>query len=39
MPFLKMLFRPGINREITDYSQEGGWYSSNKVRCVYGFPK
>jgi len=39
MPFRKMLFRPGINREITDYSQEGGWYSSNKVRFVYGFPK
>tara|TARA_R110000796_G_scaffold84650_1_gene184322 strand:+ start:9055 stop:10968 length:1914 start_codon:yes stop_codon:yes gene_type:complete len=39
MPFIKMLFKPGINREITDYSQEGGWYSSNKVRFVYGFPK
>tara|TARA_R110001599_G_scaffold85462_2_gene229374 strand:- start:63 stop:1973 length:1911 start_codon:yes stop_codon:yes gene_type:complete len=39
MPFRKMLFKPGINREITDYSQEGGWYSSNKVRFVYGFPK
>jgi hypothetical protein len=39
MPFLKMLFRPGVNREITNYSQEGGWYSSNKVRFVYGFPK
>ena len=39
MPFKKMLFKPGINREITDYSQEGGWYSSNKVRFVFGFPK
>ena len=35
----KFLFKPGINREITDYSQEGGWYSCNKVRFVYGFPK
>ena len=35
----KFLFKPGINREITDYAQEGGWYSCNKVRFVYGFPK
>ena len=35
----KFIFKPGINREITDYAQEGGWYSCNKVRFVYGFPK
>jgi len=28
----KFIFKPGINREITDYAQEGGWYSCNKVR-------
>ena len=39
MPLRKFLFKPGINREITDYAQEGGWYSCNKVRFVYGFPK
>ena len=39
MPFRKFIFKPGINREITDYAQEGGWYSCNKVRFVYGFPK
>jgi hypothetical protein len=39
MAFIKMQFKPGINREVTNYSQEGGWYSSNKVRFVYGFPK
>ena len=35
----KFIFKPGINREITDYAQEGGWYSCNKVRFVWGFPK
>ena len=39
MPLRKFLFKPGINREITDYAQEGGWYSCNKIRFVYGFPK
>ena len=39
MPLRKFIFKPGINREITDYAQEGGWYSCNKVRFVYGFPK
>ena len=39
MPLRKFIFKPGINREITDYAQEGGWYSCNKIRFVYGFPK
>ena len=39
MALRKFIFKPGINREITDYAQEGGWYSCNKVRFVWGFPK
>ena len=39
MALRKLLFKPGINRDITSYAQEGGWYSCNKVRFVWGFPK
>jgi hypothetical protein len=35
----KLLFKPGVNKDITDYSAEGGWYNTNKVRFVSGFPK
>jgi hypothetical protein len=32
-------FRPGINREITSYSNEGGWFDCDKIRFRYGFPE
>jgi hypothetical protein len=32
MPLQKLQFRPGLNREGTDYSNEGGWYDADKVR-------
>lgn len=32
MAFMKLQFRPGINRDITWYSNEGGWYDCDKVR-------
>jgi len=35
----KLIFRPGVNKDISDYSAEGGWYNTNKVRFVQGFPK
>jgi hypothetical protein len=35
----KLQFRPGINREGTDYSNEGGWYACDKVRFRSGFPE
>ena len=38
MALRKLVFRPGINRDRTDYSEEGGWYSCNKVRFVQNFP-
>ena len=39
MALRKLRFKPGIVRDITQYSQEGGWYASNKVRFFKGFPR
>ncbi len=39
MPLQKILFRPGINREGTDYSNEGGWFNSNLIRFRKGLPE
>jgi hypothetical protein len=39
MPLQKLQFRPGMNREGTDYSNEGGWYDGDKVRFRSGFPE
>ena len=35
----KLQFRPGLNREGTDYSNEGGWFDGDKVRFRSGFPE
>ena len=39
MPLSKLIFKPGVNRDQTDYSSEGGWYSMDKVRFRSGFPE
>ena len=39
MPFTKLQFRPGLNRETTSYSNEGGWFDCDKVRFRFGFPE
>ena len=39
MPFIKLQFRPGVNRDQTDYSNEGGWWSCDKIRFRSGFPE
>ena len=39
MPLQKLLFRPGINKEGTAYSNEGGWFNSNLVRFRKGLPE
>jgi hypothetical protein len=39
MPLTKLQFRPGINRETTSYSNEGGWFDTDKVRFRFGFPE
>jgi len=35
----KLQPRPGINRENTRYTNEGGWYDCDKVRFRYGTPE
>ena len=35
----KILFKPGVNRENTRYTNEGGWYESDKVRFRQGTPE
>lgn len=39
MPLQKILFKPGVNRENTRYTNEGGWYESDKVRFRQGTPE
>ena len=39
MPLTKLQFKPGINRDITSYSNEGGWVDCDKVRFRQGFPE
>ena len=39
MPLQKLQFRPGINRETTSYTNEGGWFDCDKVRFRQGFPE
>jgi len=39
MPLQKLQFRPGINRETTSYSNEGGWFDMDKVRFRFGYPE
>lgn len=39
MPLQKLTFRPGVNREGTDYANEGGWYDCDKIRFRSGFPE
>ena len=39
MPLTKLQFKPGINRETTSYSNEGGWFDGDKIRFRMGFPE
>jgi hypothetical protein len=39
MPLNKLQFRPGINREGTTLSNEGGWFAMDKVRFQSGYPE
>ena len=39
MPLTELKFRAGINRESTSYSNEGGWFDSDKVRFRDNFPE
>ena len=39
MPFAKFKFQPGINKEGTNYSNEGGWFDADKIRFRKGRPE
>jgi hypothetical protein len=39
MPLQKIVLRPGLNREGTNYSNEGGWYDGDKIRFRSGNPE
>lgn len=39
MPLQKILFKPGVNRENTRYTTEGGWYECDKIRFRQGNPE
>ena len=39
MPLTKLIFKPGVNRENTRYTNEGGYYESDKVRFRQGTPE
>ena len=39
MALKKLAFKPGINREVTRYTNEAGWYECDKVRFRQGFPE
>ena len=39
MPLRKYVFKPGINKEGTNYSNEGGWFDADKVRFRKGRPE
>jgi hypothetical protein len=39
MSFIRLQFKPGINRDTTNYANEGGWYECDKVRFYSGYPQ
>jgi hypothetical protein len=39
MALSKLVFKPGVNRDQTNYSSEGGWFDMDKVRFRSGFPE
>jgi hypothetical protein len=39
MPLQKLQFKPGLNRDQTNYTNEGGWFECDKVRFRSGYPQ
>ena len=39
MPLQKLQFKPGVNRDQTNYTNEGGWYQCDKIRFRSGQPQ
>jgi hypothetical protein len=39
MTMQKLQFKPGVNRDQTNYTNEGGWYECDKIRFRSGQPQ
>lgn len=39
MAYTDLRFKPGINKEITPYSEENGWVDCDRIRFRFGFPE
>tara|TARA_R100001510_G_scaffold35115_1_gene31618 strand:- start:875 stop:1369 length:495 start_codon:yes stop_codon:yes gene_type:complete len=39
VPLTKLQFKPGVVKDTTAYSNEGGWVDSDKVRFRFGYPE
>ena len=39
MAFIKVQLKPGVNRDQTNYTGEGGWWDSDKIRFFSGYPQ
>jgi len=39
MPLSKLIFKPGANRDQSNYASEGSWFDMDKVRFRSGFPE
>ena len=39
MPLVKLKFRPGVDKEVTDYENTLGWFDTDKVRFRAGYPE
>jgi hypothetical protein len=39
MPLQKLQIKPGLNRDQTNYANEGGWYECDKIRFLSGQPQ
>jgi hypothetical protein len=39
MAFIKVQLKPGVNRDQTNYTGEGGWWDADKIRFFSGYPQ
>lgn len=39
MPYIRLAFKPGIDKQNTEYGAEGGWTDADFVRFRYGLPE
>ena len=39
MPLTKLQFKPGVVKDTTAYSNEGGWRDCDKIRFRMGYPE